>query len=68
MFRGIHTTVIGDSHVKKGIVCQDSSGVYVEDEFAVAAVAVSVIAGIMSMAAYVIYLRVLAGAKKMLER
>ena len=39
MFRGIHTTVIGDSHVKKGIVCQDSSGVYVEDEFAVAVVA-----------------------------
>ena len=39
MFRGIHTTVIGDSHVKKGMVCQDSSGVHVEDEFAVAVVA-----------------------------
>ena len=39
MFQGIHTTVTGDSHIKKGIVCQDSSGTCVEDEFAVAVVA-----------------------------
>ncbi len=39
MFQGIHTTVIGDSHIRKGIVCQDSSGVFVDDEFAVAVVA-----------------------------
>ncbi len=39
MFQGIHSTVIGDSHIKKGIVCQDSSGVYVSDHFAIAVVA-----------------------------
>ena len=39
MFRGINTTVIGDSHVKKGKVCQDSSGTVVSDEYAIAAVA-----------------------------
>lgn len=39
MFHGISTTVIGDSHVKKGKVCQDSSGTVVRDEYAIAAVA-----------------------------
>lgn len=39
MFHGIHTTVIGDSHVKKGTVCQDSSGTVVTDRFAIAVVA-----------------------------
>ena len=39
MFHGFHSTVIGDSHVKKGIVCQDSSGTYVCDRYAVAVVA-----------------------------
>lgn len=39
MFHGLCTTVIGDSHVKKGIVCQDSSGTEICDEFAVAVVA-----------------------------
>ena len=23
MFQGVHSTVIGDSHIRKGIVCQD---------------------------------------------
>lgn len=39
MFRGLHTTVTGDSHIKKGIVCQDSAGVYVTDAFAIAVAA-----------------------------
>ena len=39
MFQGMHLTITGDSHVKKGIVCQDSSGVYVGDSFAIAVVA-----------------------------
>lgn len=39
MFQGIHATVIGDSHIKKGTVCQDSSGIYVSDDFAIAVVA-----------------------------
>lgn len=39
MFRGIHATVIGDSHVRKGVVCQDSSGTYVTDTFGIAVVA-----------------------------
>ena len=39
MFRGMHTTVTGDSHIRKGIVCQDSSGVYVTDSCAIAVVA-----------------------------
>ena len=39
MFQGIAKTVIGDSHVKKGIVCQDSSGTVVRDRFAIAVVA-----------------------------
>lgn len=39
MFQGIHSTVIGDSHIKKGIVCQDSSGHYVTDSFGIAVVA-----------------------------
>ena len=37
--KGIHTTVIGDSHIRRQIVCQDSSGVYVGDDFAIAVVA-----------------------------
>lgn len=39
MFHGISKTVIGDSHIKKGKVCQDSSGTVVRDEYAIAAVA-----------------------------
>lgn len=39
MFQGLHATVIGDSHIKKGIVCQDSSGHYVTDCFGIAVVA-----------------------------
>ncbi len=39
MFQGIHSTVIGDSHVKRGIVCQDSSGIYLCDAFGIAVVA-----------------------------
>ena len=39
MFQGVHSTVIGDSHIKKGIVCQDSSGTVVTDRFAIAVVA-----------------------------
>ena len=39
MFQGIHSTVIGDSHIKKGIVCQDSSGVCVTNTFGIAVVA-----------------------------
>ena len=39
MFQGIHSTVIGDSHIKKGIVCQDSSGICVTDTFGIAVVA-----------------------------
>ena len=39
MFRGLHTTVTGDSHIRKGIVCQDSAGVYVADSFAIAVAA-----------------------------
>lgn len=36
---GVHSTVIGDSHIRKGIVCQDSSGTVVTDKFAIAVVA-----------------------------
>lgn len=32
MFQGVHSTVIGDSHIRKGIVCQDSSGTIVTDQ------------------------------------
>lgn len=39
MFQGIHSTVIGDSHIKKGIVCQDSSGIWVSDTCGIAVVA-----------------------------
>ena len=39
MFQGVHSTVIGDSHIRKGIVCQDSSGTVVTDKFAIAVVA-----------------------------
>ena len=39
MFQGVHTTVTGDSHIQKGIVCQDSAGVYVTDSFAIAVAA-----------------------------
>ncbi len=39
MFQGYHETIIGDSHVKKGMVCQDSSGTYICDQFAAAVVA-----------------------------
>lgn len=39
MLHGLHKTVIGDSHIKKGIVCQDSSGHYVTDRFGIAVVA-----------------------------
>ncbi|MBR0381745.1 MAG: protein phosphatase 2C domain-containing protein [Eubacterium sp.] len=39
MFQGINTTVTGFSHIEKGIVCQDSSGVFDGDDFAIAVVA-----------------------------
>jgi len=39
MYYAINTTVIGDSHVKKGILCQDSSGTAVTDDFAIGVVA-----------------------------
>ena len=39
MLKGLHKTVIGDSHIKKGIVCQDSSGHCVTDSFGIAVVA-----------------------------
>ena len=39
MFQGIHSTIIGDSHIKKGIVCQDSSGIFVTDTYGIAVVA-----------------------------
>lgn len=39
MFQGIHTTVTGDSHIRRGVVCQDSSGIYISDHFAIAVVA-----------------------------
>ena len=39
MLQGLHTTVIGDSHLKKGIVCQDSSGHQVTDHYGIAVVA-----------------------------
>ena len=39
MFQGIHSTVIGDSHIREGIVCQDSSGICVTDTFGIAVVA-----------------------------
>lgn len=38
MLHGLHTTVIGDSHTRKGIVCQDSSGCFVADQFGIAVV------------------------------
>ncbi|MBQ9156126.1 MAG: protein phosphatase 2C domain-containing protein [Eubacterium sp.] len=39
MLHGLHSTVIGDSHIRKGIVCQDSAGHYVSDRYAIAVVA-----------------------------
>ncbi len=39
MFQGIHSTVIGESHIQKGIVCQDSSGIVVTEKFGIAVVA-----------------------------
>ncbi|MCM1508615.1 MAG: protein phosphatase 2C domain-containing protein [Ruminococcus flavefaciens] len=39
MFNGFSRSVIGASHVKKGIVCQDSSGYRISDRYAVAVVA-----------------------------
>lgn len=39
MLQGLHATVIGDSHVRRGIVCQDCSGHYVTDHFGIAVVA-----------------------------
>lgn len=39
MFRGFSRSVIGASHVKKGIVCQDSSGFKVGNGYAIAVVA-----------------------------
>ncbi len=39
MIRGIHTTVIGDSHIRRQIVCQDSSGSFVDEDFGIAVVA-----------------------------
>ena len=39
MLHGLHVTVIGDSHIKKGIVCQDSSGHEVTDSYGIAVVA-----------------------------
>lgn len=39
MFNGFSRSVIGASHVKKGIVCQDSSAYKVNDNFSVAVVA-----------------------------
>lgn len=39
MLQGIHSTIIGDSHIKRGVVCQDSSGTCVTDTFGIAVVA-----------------------------
>lgn len=39
MIQGIHATVIGDSHLQRQIVCQDSSGTYVGEDFGIAVVA-----------------------------
>ena len=39
MFQGFHLTVTGDSHIKRGVVCQDSAGVCVTDAFAIAVAA-----------------------------
>ena len=39
MFQGFHLTVTGDSHIKRGVVCQDSAGVCVTDTFAIAVAA-----------------------------
>ena len=39
MIKGIHATVIGDSHIRRHVVCQDSSGVYVDEKFGIAVVA-----------------------------
>ncbi len=39
MFHGVNETVIGESHIQNGIVCQDSSGVYTCEDFAIAVVA-----------------------------
>ena len=39
MIRGIHATVIGDSHIRRHTVCQDSSGVYADEDFGIAVVA-----------------------------
>ena len=39
MFKGFSRSVIGASHVKKGTVCQDSSGYEIHENYAVAVVA-----------------------------
>ena len=39
MFSGFSRSVIGASHIKKNIVCQDSSGYEVHEKYAVAVVA-----------------------------
>lgn len=39
MFCGVNATVIGESHLQRNIVCQDSSGVYTCDDFAIGVVA-----------------------------
>lgn len=39
MFCGFNATVIGESHLQRNIVCQDSSGYYTCDEFAIGVVA-----------------------------
>ena len=39
MFHGMHQTVTGESHIRKKTVCQDSSGIVVNQDFAIAVVA-----------------------------
>ena len=39
MMKGIHATVIGESHIRRDLVCQDASGVYVGEDFGIAVVA-----------------------------
>lgn len=39
MIKGIHATVIGDSHIRRQIVCQDYSGTFVGEDFGIAVVA-----------------------------
>lgn len=53
MFQGVHSTVIGDSHIRKGIVCQDSSGTVVTDKFAIAVVEMDMAAPSISAAMWV---------------